>query len=61
MKLVLCGVAAVAVVWVAAPWVCMKRHGTVDEQTLASWEFVDVPTQRRSVEDADETATPRTR
>ena len=53
MKLVLCGVAAVVVVWVAAPWVCMKRHGTVDEQTLVSWRCVEIPTQRRPAEDAE--------
>jgi hypothetical protein len=48
------GVAVAAVVvWAAAPWVAMARHGTVDARTVAGWrrEYV-VPSPRRAPDDA---------
>ena len=47
------GVAVAAVVvWAAAPWVAMARHGTVDARTVAGWrrEYV-VPAPRRAFVD----------
>ena len=43
---------AAAAAWVAAPWIAMARHGTVDQRTVASWwaEYA-IPAPRRAPDD----------
>jgi hypothetical protein len=31
------GAAIAAVAWAVAPWVHLRRHGTLDEQTVRAW------------------------
>lgn len=44
-------VVGAAVAWVAAPWVAMARHGTLDQQALAAMREPVIPRPRIAPDD----------
>lgn len=38
------GLAAIAAIaWFAAPWIAMRRHGTLDQQVIRAWREEEKP------------------
>ncbi|GLZ51675.1 hypothetical protein Acsp07_12920 [Actinomycetospora sp. NBRC 106378] len=53
MVKVIVGAAAIAagIAWVAAPWISMARHGTLDEQALEAMREPVLPAPRKAPDD----------